>query len=135
MALIVQRSLMLAAWAPVSAAARLTDAADGGATVMAGCARAVIYGTAELEAAGAAVTMDVVADTAATTGNRGVQRGAYGVGKPVTAAAADPAGGAQRRDAGLKQALGGIDVADTDQQVSVHQHRLDRRAFTLDIAV
>lgn len=39
---------------------------------------------------------------------------------------ADAPGGAQRRDAGVEQAFGRVDVADADDQVTVHQQGLDR---------
>lgn len=48
-------------------------------------------------------------------------------GQPPAAHGPEPAGRRRGMDAGPKQALGSVDVADADQQVPIHDGQLDRR--------
>src|ERR1035437_9329540 len=79
--------------------------------------------------------MHIVADAAATGSNRGFKGAANGWNQDSVAFTADALGSTQGRNTGAKQAFGGVDIADADDQVAVHQQRFDRRAATARLCI
>ena len=117
---------MLAAGAVIGAAPRLANLSDHAAAAQARLARPVVNPGLDLETASPAVAMHIVADAAATGGNRIRQGFADSRHENAVARPADPVGRPQRRNTGPEQAFRGIDITDADHQMAVHQGRLDR---------
>ena len=78
-----------------------------------------------VEAAGAAVAVYVVAHAAAADGDRRLQHRTDGRRQRPITLAADAVGGAQRGNAGGEETLGGVDIADTDDEMAVLQRDRD----------
>lgn len=81
-----------------------------------------------LEVAGGPVGTDEITQTAATGGNGFGERGADFRAEPMAAFRPQTSGFGQRMDARPEQAFRGVDVADTDNHMAVHDEALDRAA-------
>ena len=84
-----------------------------------------------LEVAGFAVAMHEITQRAAAGLDGAGQHFADFFGQPAVFAVAHRVGGAGGMDAGVKQRLVGVDIADAHHHMIVHQHQLDRAAAAL----
>ena len=91
-----------------------------------GLAGAAIDAVLLLEIAGVAVAVDEIAQGAAARGDRQIQDVLHSRRQSGAAVLAQPSGCGFRADAGGKQRFVGVDVADADDDVAVHQELLDR---------
>src|SRR5690606_16872247 len=79
-----------------------------------------------LEVARFAGGVDVVPKRGAADFDGVLEGGAHGRRELLIGRRADPAGAAQRMDAGRRQRLAGVDVAHTRHHPAVHDEALDR---------
>ena len=119
---------MLAVRAVVAGSPRLPELSDECAATHARLTFALVNLVGQLETAMTAIGMHIVTQGAATGFDR------FGQGVPdvfqqeTTSLPANPVGRALGGDAGAKKAFGRVNIADSDQQVVVHQRRFDRPA-------
>ena len=113
------------------AAAGLDNAQDArtGSAPWAGLPFPAIDLPGVLEIAELSIGLDIVAQTGSACGDRLGQRGLYLRHQPSGPGARDGVGQAQRADAGAKQRLADIDIAQTGDVLLVQQRCLDRRAL------
>jgi len=109
-------------------AGALADAprADGLAAAGAGLAGAAIDPQRAGEVAGVAVFLHEVPQTGAALGDGGGEHGLDARGETFIARQRDAPGGPRGMDAGAVQGLAGVDVADADDDMAVHDEGLDR---------
>ncbi|CAN0623584.1 protein of unknown function [Burkholderia multivorans] len=104
----------------------LHDLSDRRAAYAARHARAIVDEIFLLEIAAFAVAADEIAQRAAALVDRGRKRRAHRVGEPLVTRQRHFSGGRGRADARAKEALGRIDIADTDDDVAGEQRLLHR---------
>src|SRR6185312_4492857 len=118
-------SWRLALRAEVARALSLCDQADQGTASAAALTIAFIDVELLAEGAGIAVGAHVITQCRAAGADRGAEGGAHGAQQARAIALGEPAGAATRMDAGAKQGLAGVDVADARDQPGVHQYLFD----------
>src|SRR5690348_473708 len=118
----------LAARAVEGSALPLPDVPDGCAGDAARIAFAAVHVIVELEVPRLARRIDVVAQRAAALGDGFGEHVAHRVDEAREARLRKPAGGHGGPDAGTEQRFVGVDVADADDEVIVHERLLDRDA-------
>ena len=118
-------SLPLADLAPESRTLAEAGGLDGGAADAAGLILAIVDVEGLLEVAGGAAFVDEVAQRGATLFESGGQHFADGGGQAAVAGEREPSGGALGRDTGAEQRFAGVDVADADDDVAVHDEGFD----------
>ena len=119
---------MLAASTVVGAAPGLSNLPDDPAAAQAGQPGPIVYPGLDLEAAGTTIAMHIVANAAAARRDSVRQRFSNRRDEQRIARPADPVGRSQRRNARAEETLRGIDVTDANDQMAIHQGRLDRPA-------
>src|SRR5690349_14728722 len=128
----LSRDRLRSAWLAMRAMERraLADPrlADRMAADAARQARPPIDEIAELKVAGGAVRADVIAQRAATLGDRRIENEPNGVDELRKSWLRQPTGSDGRSNTRAKQRLVGVDVSHTSDDVIVHQRELDRRA-------
>ena len=100
--------------------------ADALPATWAGLAGAAIDRATQLETAGAAVAVHIVAHAAAAGGKRFGERAAHRADQFFRLGQRQAAGGAKRRNSGAEQAFRRVNVADADHAPRIHQKGFDR---------
>ena len=111
----------------------MADGANGCAAARAGLSGPSVNGAGKLEMTAAAVAVDVIAYAAAARRDGFAERGADRHDQTLATRVTDALGGTHWGDAGAKQALSRVDVADAYNQVAIHQHGFDGAAALVQI--